>query len=234
MNLFAVDELRDRLDRRLDVLQGGARDLPERQQTLRRAIEWSNDLLNDAERSVLRLFAVVRRCPPRRRGGNVPTSPALDSIDVVGGLGSLVDKSLVRSSRGLDGRPRFSMLRTIRDYATEQLDSAADLAEPVRQAHAEHYTERALELQTGAERRGPRGGPVGDGGRARQPAHRLGPLGAATATSTGSTSCSSRSGASTRQRGDYAAAIELGDDLLGVLEQQPATAGGRATSTPST
>ncbi len=118
VNLFAVDELREQLATRLDVLEGGPRDLPERQQTLHSAIGWSNDLLSDAERNVLRLVAAFTGA----RLGDVDAVarrvPALDGIDVIEGMGSLVDKSLVRSIRGLDGRPRFSMLQTIRDYAT--------------------------------------------------------------------------------------------------------------------
>ena len=58
VQLFDVDELRARLEDRLDVLRGGARDLPKRQQTLRDAIEWSYDLLTADERQVLRFFAV--------------------------------------------------------------------------------------------------------------------------------------------------------------------------------
>ena len=149
--------------------------------------------------------------------------PALDGVDVVGFLGSLVDKSLVRSTRGLDGRPRFSMLQTIRDYATEQLESAADLAEPVRQAHAEHYTERAVELQRA----------LNEGDRAvglSAMEAELGNLRTAwdrwvhTDDVDRLHELLEPLWGFHEARGDYAAAIELGDDLLGVLERQPATA----------
>ena len=72
--------------------------------------------------------------------------PELGDLDVIEALGSLVDKSLVRSSQGSDGRPRFSMLQTIRAYATEQLDAIPELAAAARRAHAEHYTELAAGL----------------------------------------------------------------------------------------
>jgi hypothetical protein len=67
-------------------------------------------------------------------------------IDVVEALSSLVDKSLTQVIEGEDGRPRFSMLQTIREYAREQLDAAPELATSMRQAHAAHYTEVALGL----------------------------------------------------------------------------------------
>ena len=121
--LFDVHELRKRLEDRVDVLRGGARDLPKRQQTLRDAITWSYDLLSAEERDGLRLFAVF----PDARLTDVEEIaqriPELGDLDVIEVLGSLVDKSMVRSSQGSDGRPRFSMLQTIRAYATEQLDA---------------------------------------------------------------------------------------------------------------
>ena len=72
--------------------------------------------------------------------------PELGDIDIIEALGSLVDKSMVRSAPGSDGRPRFSMLQTIRAYATEQLDAIPELAAAARRAHAEHYTELAAGL----------------------------------------------------------------------------------------
>ena len=147
VSLFAVDELRARLENRLDVLQGGARDLPERQQTLHGAIGWSDDLLTDVERTVLRLFSVFVGA----RLGDVERAvrriPELADLDVVPLLGSLVDKSLVGSVLDGAGRPRFTMLQTIRDYAAEELQQRPALAASARRAHAEHYTDRAVELR---------------------------------------------------------------------------------------
>ncbi|RPI10127.1 MAG: hypothetical protein EHM63_03605, partial [Actinobacteria bacterium] len=223
VNLFAIDELRDQLATRLDVLRGGPRDLPVRQQTLRSAIGWSNDLLSDDERTVLRLIAAFAGARLADVDAVARRVPVLDGIDVVEGLGSLVDKSLVRSIRGLDGRPRFSMLQTIRDYATEQLDSAVELAAPVRQAHAEHYTERALQLQRALHERercvalSAMEDELGNlrtawdhwlqAGEVDRLHELLEPL-----------------WGFHEARGDYAAAIALGDELLDVLAQQPPTA----------
>jgi predicted ATPase len=147
VNLFSVDELRARLDERLDILQGKAPDLPERQRTLRSAIEWSRELLTPSESRMLALFAVFSGARLRDVDGSAARVPALRDLDVVEELGSLLDKSLVRSTHGADGQPRFSMLQTIRAYALEQLDADPALSGAVRRAHAEQYTERAGELQ---------------------------------------------------------------------------------------
>ena len=146
VNVFSVDELRARLDERLDILQGKAHDLPERQRTLRSAIEWSKELLTPSETRMLAMFSVFSgaRLPDVEAAAN--RVPALHDLDVIEELGSLVDKSLVRSIDGSDGRPRFSMLRTIRAYAREQLDAEPELAEATRRGHAEQYTQRGMEL----------------------------------------------------------------------------------------
>jgi predicted ATPase len=144
--LFDVNDLRMRLEECFDVLRGGARDLPKRQQTLRDAITWSYDLLTDDERNGLRVFAVFADARLADVEEVAPRIDALGDLDVIETLGSLVDKSMVRSTLGSDGRPRFSMLQTIRAFATEQLDTIPGLAEAARRAHAEHYTELAAGL----------------------------------------------------------------------------------------
>ena len=115
-----------RLERRLEILTSGPRDSPERHRALRDTIGWSAELLDEEERTLFRRLSVFA-------GGSL-----LDGVDKVCGggldaLGSLVDKSLVRA----DGE-RFGMLETIREYAGELLDAAAE-AEDVRRAHAAHY-----------------------------------------------------------------------------------------------
>jgi predicted ATPase len=125
-----------RLDRRLPLLTGGARDLPERQRTLRAAIEWSHDLLTPDEQRLFARLAVFR-------GGC-----ALDAVEGVIGadldqLTSLVDKSLLRHRDD-----RFWMLETIREYAAERLESSGDAGE-LRRRHADHF----LALAEEADRR---------------------------------------------------------------------------------
>ena len=125
-----------RLDRRLPLLTGGPRDLPARQQTLRDTIGWSYDLLPADDRRLFRRLAVFV-------GGWDLTSAELVcggdgwDLDVLAGLGSLVDKSPVRQREAPDGEPRFSMLQTIREFALDQLDAAGEAAD-LRRRHAEH------------------------------------------------------------------------------------------------
>jgi predicted ATPase len=146
VKLFSVDQLRERLENRLDVLKGGARDLPTRQQTLRNTIEWSNALLTDDERTVFRHFSVfsgARLVDVEKTFSQVPTVCDIDAIEA---MSSLVDKNLVRMTPDADGRPRFSMLHTIREYAAELLSADSAAATATRTAHAAHYTGLALDL----------------------------------------------------------------------------------------
>jgi predicted ATPase/transcriptional regulator with XRE-family HTH domain len=138
VRLFGPALLDERLDHRLSLLLDGPRDLPARQRTLRDAIAWSHALLTPAEQGLLRRLAVFA-------GG-----AQLDSIEAVNAtaastgeatwvvLSSLVDKSLVRRGDDFGGRPRFSMLETIREFALEQLVRSGD-EEAVRGAHARHF-----------------------------------------------------------------------------------------------
>ena len=105
IRLFDVHDLRTRLEHRLDVLAGGPRDLPKRQQTLRDAINWSYDLLVDDERQMLRVLAVFSGARLSDVEDTARLLPELDGIDVVETLGSLVDKSLVRTSPGGTAAP---------------------------------------------------------------------------------------------------------------------------------
>jgi len=146
MRVFAIDELRAELERRHDVLTAGPRDLPARQQTLRKTIEWSHDLLTVDERTMFAVFSVFTDARLADVQEAVRLAPAIASVDVIDAMSSLVDKSLVRMIQGDDGRPRCSMLQTIRQYGRERLDAAPELAAEMRRAHAEHYTRLALTL----------------------------------------------------------------------------------------
>jgi predicted ATPase len=125
--LLDSDELLARLDRRLPLLKSSSRDAPPRQQTLRAAIEWSYELLDDSERALFRRLSVF--------AGHC----SLDAAEVIGDtdldtLESLVVKSLVR--RYATGR--FGMLDTIREYALELLEESPE-AEAVHRRHAEYF-----------------------------------------------------------------------------------------------
>jgi predicted ATPase len=148
IRLLPPDAMLARLDRRLRLLVGGPRDLPQRQQTPRDAITWSYDLLDDAEQTVFRrlgifagefsLDAAETVCTAdvgdehRSLGGTETATvlasashvPASNLLDI---LGSLLAKNLLRQERTA-GEPRFTMLETIREYAREQLEASGELA----------------------------------------------------------------------------------------------------------
>jgi len=125
----------ERLQSRLELLTGGALDLPERQQTLRRTIDWSYGLLNPAEQKLFRRLSVFPGGATLEAGEAVSNTNLDLGIDLFEGLSSLVDKNLVQRTDGGSSEPRFTMLETIREYALERL--AASGEEPaVRRAHA--------------------------------------------------------------------------------------------------
>jgi predicted ATPase/class 3 adenylate cyclase len=134
-------QILERLDQRLPLLTGGARDAPERQRTLRATIEWSHELLSDAERLLFARLAVFR--------GGCTLDAAEEVADAtLDSLQSLVDKNLLRHSG-----ERFWMLETIREYAAERLDQLDD-AKGVRRRHAEYFLRLAEEAEphlTGAQ-----------------------------------------------------------------------------------
>jgi predicted ATPase/class 3 adenylate cyclase len=158
-----------RLERRLTLLTGGPRDLPVRQQTLRAAIAWSHDLLNEREQAMFRQLAVfVGGCtleaaeavclePTTEHELPIPADPSASGLssgvrrraadDVLDLLASLVDKSLLRQDEQ-EGEPRFSMLETVREYAVERLE-ASTVAELLRRRHAAHFLALAEQANPG-------------------------------------------------------------------------------------
>ena len=111
-------ELRARLEHRLELLTGGARDLPERQQTLRDAINWSYDLLTPAEQRLFRRLSVFAGgCTLEAVEAVCNTAEDL-GVPVLEGVTSLVENSLL-VQRADDGEPRFSMLETFREYGRD-------------------------------------------------------------------------------------------------------------------
>ena len=136
-----------RLDRRLKLLTGGAQDLDARQRTLRATIEWSYELLPAAERTLFgRLALFVGGCRIDAADWLCDHDNALGELDVLDGLGSLVEKSLIRRRVDSDDEPRFWMLETIREYALEQLEAAGE-ADELRRLHARWYADVAEQLE---------------------------------------------------------------------------------------
>lgn len=133
--LLSPKSILDRLQSRLQLLTGGALDLPERQQTLRNTIEWSHGLLNEAEQKLFRRSSVFTGgCTMEAVEAACNTSYDL-GIDLFDGLSSLVDKNLLQRTNQFDSEARFTMLETIREYANERLVSSGEEA-ATRQAHA--------------------------------------------------------------------------------------------------
>jgi predicted ATPase/DNA-binding winged helix-turn-helix (wHTH) protein len=125
----------DRLQSRLQLLTGGALDLPERQQTLRKTIDWSHDLLNEAESKLFRRFSVfVGGCTLEAAEAVCNTNRDLD-IDIFDGPSSLVDKNLVQRVDRAEAESSFAMLETIREYALERLTESGEQS-AARRAHA--------------------------------------------------------------------------------------------------
>jgi predicted ATPase/class 3 adenylate cyclase len=142
VRLLTPQAMAQRLERRLPLLTGGARDLPTRQQTLRGAIAWSHDLLDDHERRLLRRLAVFVGGWSLEAAEAVCDPTGDLGIDILDGLESLAAKSLLRQEQNPEGEPRFGMLETIREYASEQLEMAAE-RHLVRRRHAEYYLDLA-------------------------------------------------------------------------------------------
>lgn len=170
LRMLTLRQIAERLDDRFRLLTSGARTVLPRQQTLRAVVDWSWDLLDDAERAVLRRLSVFTGgsdleaaeavCAEAPEGATTEgastagattdgatgpaeaTGPAaLRPADVLDLLGSLVDKSLVVSAPG-DAGMRYRLLETVAEYAGERLDEAGERAATERR-HLTYYRELA-------------------------------------------------------------------------------------------
>lgn len=135
VKLFSPAALRARLEDQLTLLSAGARDLPERQQTLRGAIAWSYDLLHEGHRRLLDRLSVFEGGIDLAAAEAVGGPASELGVDVVDGLMDLADQSLIRIVE-TGGEPRFQVLDTIRAYAAEQLAARAETAEARRRHSA--------------------------------------------------------------------------------------------------
>jgi predicted ATPase/class 3 adenylate cyclase len=159
LRVLSPMELLERLGSRLTTATGGARDRPERQRTLRNAITWSYELLEAEEQALFRALAVFAGGWTLEAAEEIIGASGATEADVLDGLTSLLDKSLVEQRKGAGhagkggGEGRFAMLETIREYALEQLE-ATELAGALRRRHAQYYrdlAERAAPFLRGTE-----------------------------------------------------------------------------------
>jgi predicted ATPase/class 3 adenylate cyclase len=146
VKLFSPAALLGRLDHRLKLLSGGARDLPVRHRALRTTIDWSYDLLAPDERSFFRDLAVFSG------GATLDAIEKImgDDLDALDMLTTLVNHSLIGQREDSGGEVRFNMLQTIREYALELLDEHPGHVN-LRDRHASHYIDVAERAPAGIE-----------------------------------------------------------------------------------
>ncbi len=152
MKLLSPQTLLRRLDQPLNVLTGGARDVPARQQTLRNTIEWSYQLLNAREQRLFRWLSIFVGGCSLQAAEAVCTGPRDGAGQVLDGVASLVDKSLLQrveqTGRGSEEQEdqRLLMLETIREYGLEALIASGE-GPGARQAHADYFLHLAEEAE---------------------------------------------------------------------------------------
>ena len=152
IKLLSLPALLTRLEHRLQVLSSGTQDAPTRQQTLRNTIQWSYDLLDAAERRLFRQLSVFVGGCTVEAIESVCAAPHDGSGQVLEGVASLIDKSLLQQTEQEGAEPRLVMLETIREYGCECLTASGE-AEATQQAHAAYYL--ALAEQAESELGGP-------------------------------------------------------------------------------
>ncbi len=138
-----------KLENRLQLLTGGARDLPTHQQTMRGTIEWSYKLLNENEKRLFRRLAVFVggfTFEAAEFAVNNQTLDDRESIDVLDGITSLVEQSLLASKEEVNGTIRFRMLEVVREYAREILSESGE-TESQKNSHAEYFLKLAEEAE---------------------------------------------------------------------------------------
>ena len=146
LKLFPPNSLLARLENRLKLLAGGARDLPAHQQTMRAAIDWSYDLLNENEQKLFRMLTVFVGGFTLEAAEAVSGATGEDEMDILEGVTSLADNSLLRQKEQPNGEPRFIMLETIREYGFEKL-AAAQEAKAIQRAQAAYFLELAEQAE---------------------------------------------------------------------------------------
>jgi diguanylate cyclase (GGDEF)-like protein len=149
LTIVSLDDLRERLGDRLTSLRSSSRRQPTRQQTLHALMDWSYRLLSPGEQNVFRRLSVFVGGWTTDAAASVCADETLSESSVAAAIESLVAKSLVIADEDEQGRRRFRMLETTREYAAEQLEAAGD-GEGTIARHAQVFA--AIALEYGAER----------------------------------------------------------------------------------
>ena len=145
MEVLSAEQLAARLEDFLKLLTGGPTADP-RHRTLRATLEWSHELLSEAERALLRRLSVFAGGWTLEAAEEVCSGDGVDQDDVLELLSDLVNKSLVVVEAGEERVPRFRMLEPVRQYSQERLQESGT-AEQVRERHAQYYLALALEAE---------------------------------------------------------------------------------------
>jgi predicted ATPase/DNA-binding SARP family transcriptional activator len=138
LRTMSLDQLANRLDDRFRLLTGGSRTALPRHRTLRAMVDWSWELLSDAERTVLRRLSVFAGGASLEAAERVCGGDAVEQEQVLELLTALTEKSLLVAEG--DGAPRYRMLGTIKEYATQRLAEAGE-SDLARHAHLAYFTE---------------------------------------------------------------------------------------------
>lgn len=136
VKLLSPQAILSRLDDQLKLLTGGARDLPTRHQTLRNTLEWSHDLLHEDEKKLYARLSVFVGGFTLEAAEAVCNSDG--KLDILDGVTSLMNNSLLRQEEMSNGEPRFSMLETIRAYAVERLKESGE-SDALHAGHAQYF-----------------------------------------------------------------------------------------------
>jgi predicted ATPase len=139
--------LLQRLEHRIETLRSGLRDLPPRQQTLRAAIDWSFQLLDEPVRELFHRLAVFSGGWTLEAAEAVCDPQGSLEVDALDAMTALVDASLIRQIVRPEGEPRFGMLQTIREFASELPSANGDAA--IARRHAGYYLALAKEASGG-------------------------------------------------------------------------------------
>ena len=142
VKMLAVEQIRDRLHDRFRLLAGGGRTVVARQRTLEAAVDWSYELLADAERRLLARLSVFSGGWTLEAAEQVCSSHGIDASEVLDLLSRLVDKSLVVVDQTAATEPRYRFLETIRQYGRERLFRSGETA-TISERHFDYFLEFA-------------------------------------------------------------------------------------------
>jgi predicted ATPase/DNA-binding winged helix-turn-helix (wHTH) protein len=146
---LGVEVISAHLDDRFGLLTAGRRTAPVRHQTLRATLDWSYELLSEAERVVLRRLSIFAGCFTLEAAVAIGAGAELAALDVINAVANLVTKSLVIANAG-DTIARYALLETTRAYALEKLTESSEL-EPITRCHAEYCRDLLERAETDLE-----------------------------------------------------------------------------------